>query len=146
MKPNSYNELMKRYADRYYTRKNRDGIHVLVNHAAWCVLKDRPHDGAQVHIESYDETGKRLLLTMTHGSVRLFNSRLKSADKLDGDWEKSLSDDGGFFVFESRDIDKVAEAFEIKKKQKRKPMTNVQKEELRQRLSRGQRKIWCDQE
>lgn len=140
MKTTSYNELMKRYSNCYYTRKNTDGIHVLVNHAAWCVLKGRPHDGAQVHIESYDETGERLLLTMTHGSVRLFNSRLKSADKLDGDWDKSLADDGGFLVFDSEDIDKVAEAFGIKKKQNRKTLTNVQKEELRQRLSRRAKK------
>lgn len=137
MKTTSYNELMKRYADRYYTRKNTDRIHVLVNHAAWSVLKGRHHDGAQVHIESYDETGKRLLLTMTNGSVRLFNSRLKSADKLDRDWEKSLADDGGFLVFDSVEIDKVAEAFGIKKKQHREALTNIQKEELRQRLSRG---------
>lgn len=140
MKTTSYNELMKRYADRYYTRKNTDGVHVLVNHAAWSVLKDRPHDGAQVHIESYDETGKRLLLTMTNGSVRLFNSRLKSVDKLDGDWEKSLADDGGFLVFDSEEIDKIAEAFGIKKKQKRKLLTSIQREKLRQRLSRKYQK------
>ncbi|OJF68500.1 hypothetical protein BK026_06690 [Alteromonas sp. V450] len=143
MKTTSYNELMKRYADRYYTRKNTDRIHVLVNHAAWSVLKGRPHDGAQVHIESYDETGERLLLTMTHGSVRLFNSRLKSVDKLDGDWEKSLADDGGFLVFNSEEIDKVAEAFGIKKKQQREALTSAQKDELVKRLthSENDRKI-----
>lgn len=135
MKTTSYNELMKRYADRYYTRKNTDRIHVLVNHAAWSVLKDRPHDGAQVHIESYDETGKKLLLTMTHGSVRLFNSRLKSVDKLDGDWDKSLADDGGFLVFDSEEIDKIAEAFGIKKKQKREPVSEKRKTELREQLA-----------
>ena len=31
MKTTSYNELMKRYADRYYTRKNTDGVHVLAS-------------------------------------------------------------------------------------------------------------------
>ena len=135
MKTTSYNELMKRYADRYYTKKNTDRIHVLVNHAAWSVLKGRPHDGAQVHIESYDETGERLLLTMTHGSVRLFNSRVKLADKLDGDWEKSLADDGGFLVFDSEEIDKIAEAFGIKKKQKREPVSEKRKTELREQLA-----------
>lgn len=78
----SYNELMKNYSDRYYVRKNTDGIYVLVNHAAWRVLRGHCNDGALVHIESYDNEAKKLLLTMIKGSVRLFNNRLKSAVKL----------------------------------------------------------------
>lgn len=69
MSDKQYNELMKVYSDRYYVQKNTDGIYVLVNHAAWKVLRGHSHDKAQVHIESYDKEAKRLLLTMTKGSI-----------------------------------------------------------------------------
>lgn len=137
MSDKQYNELMKVYSDRYYVQKNTDGIYVLVNHAAWKVLRGHSHDKAQVHIESYDKEAKRLLLTMTKGSVRLFNNRLKLARKLDGEWENSLTDDGGFLVFESKDVHKVAEAFGIKKKQNRKPLSEEQKVRLKEQLSRA---------
>lgn len=134
MNDKQYNELMKVYGDRYYIRKNTDGIHVLVNHAAWRVLRGHHHDGAEVHIESHDNDAKRLLLTMTKGSVRLFNNRLKFARELSGEWEKSLTDDGGFLVFDSKDVHKVAEAFGIKKKQQREPLSEERKAVLREQL------------
>lgn len=135
----NYNNLMKKYENEYYCPKNTDGIHVLVNHAAWCELKGRPHDGAQVHIESYDKTGEKLLLTMTKGSIRLFNNRLKLTFKLSGEWEKSLADDGGYLVFDPKDLPKVAEAFQIKRKQQRKPLSEERKEQLRAQLARIKR-------
>ena len=60
---------------------------------------------------------------MTKGSIRLFNNRLKLAFKLSGEWEKSLADDGGFLVFDPKDLHKVTEAFQIKRKQQRKPLS-----------------------
>lgn len=132
----NYNTLMKQYENSYYVRKNTDGIYVLVNHPAWRVLRGYAHDGAEVHIESNDNEAKRLLLTMTKGSVRLFNNRLKLAHELAGKWEKSLTDDGGFLVFDPEDVHKVAEAFGIKKKQNRKPMTGEQKARLKGQLAR----------
>lgn len=137
MTASNYNELMKQYEEHYYVRKNTDGIYVLVNHPAWTILRGQQHGGEEVHVESYDKEAKRLLLTMTKGSVRLFNNRLKSARKLAGEWEKSLTDDGGFLVFDSKDVHKVAEAFGIKKKQKRKPMTEEQKEKLKEQFARA---------
>lgn len=133
---NNYNDLMKVFSNTYYVRKNTDGIFVLVNHAAWRVLRGLHHDGAEIHIESYDNEAKRLLLTMTKGSVRLFNNRLKLARELTGEWKKSLADDGGFLVFDAKDIQKVAEAFGIKKKPIRQPMSVERKAELREQLAR----------
>ena len=131
-----YNDLMKVYSDQYYVRKNTDGVYVLVNHAAWKVLRGQHHDGAEVHIESYSSDGSKLLLTMTKGSVRLFNNRLKLVRELAGEREKSLTDDGGFLVFDSKDVHKVAEAFGIKKKQQREPMSEERRAELREQLAR----------
>jgi len=112
-----YNNLMKQHSEHFYCSKNSDGIYVLVNHAAWCQLKGRKHNGAKIHIESNDTSAQKLLLTMIDGSIREFNYKLKKAIELGVQLDVDTTEDGGFVRFSVEDLPQIVEAFEIKKRQ-----------------------------
>lgn len=52
---------------------------------------------------------------------------------------KSLNDNWGYVVFEPKDLQMVAKTFQTKRQQRRKPLSEERKEQLRTQLARVKR-------
>lgn len=133
----SFEDLMRKYKDQYWTLKNQDSIWNLVNHNYYLFLrKGQENSKENVTVSPYNLDGTKLLLTMTQGKEKSFNNRIKKLKEkgLIG-FVSSSSDDGGSVTFAGSDLAIVAEVFKIKKKQKRE-LTEQQRQELSDRAKK----------
>lgn len=146
----TFETYMQKHKENWWCLKNQDGVFNLVNHNMYLFLrKGQNNNKEQVTIGLYSDTpqmdeyqsnNNKLYLVMTHGKQQVFNNRVKKLKESNIDFVFSSSDDGGSIVFMEEDLDVVAQVFKIKKKQRRN-LTEEQRQELSERLSKMRENI-----
>lgn len=134
-----YLKFMRQFKHKYWCVQLDDQCWNLVNHYAYLVFKknEQPSFGKElVTISPYSFVGDKLCLCMIDGTIGKWNSRIKNLKEQNLVLQETTSDDGGTFVFWTKDLDTVAEAFKIKKKSTR-VLSDEQKQLGKERLEKA---------
>ncbi|MEZ9630591.1 hypothetical protein AB4304_13945 [Vibrio breoganii] len=143
MKDETYRKLMRKHKSKYHTLLNQDGIYVLGNQVAYNKIRNGrvpsttgTARSAEIHIESYSLDGETLMLYMVDGSTRYMNSIIGKLGGLGGSIVKNANVDteSGYFHFEAKYLDEVADASGIKKKRQ---LTDEQRKQLAEQAKKN---------
>ena len=133
-----YNEHMRQYKSDFWCIKHQDGIHSLVNHNLYMLVRkeDLSYQSKElIHINGFDEQCSLYQVVCINSSKMKINNRLKALEELSIEVSNITKADGEImFSFEPKDLTAVCRVFKIKKKAK-KVMSEEQKQKMTERLS-----------
>lgn len=133
-----YNEHMRQYKSDFWCIKHQDGIHSLVNHNMYMLVRkeDLNYQNKElIHINGFNERCSLYQVVCINSSTGKINNRLKALEELSVEISNVTKADGEImFSFEPKDLTAVCGVFKIKKKAK-KVMSEEQKQKMTERLS-----------
>ena len=133
-----YNEHMRQYKSDFWCIKHQDGVHSLVNHNMYMLLRkeDLSYQSKElIHINGFNEQCSLYQVVCINSSTGKINNRLKALEELSVEISNVTKADGEImFSFEPKDLTGVCGVFKIKKKAK-KVMSEEQKQKMTERLS-----------
>ena len=133
-----YNEHMRQYKSDFWCIKHQDGVHSLVNHNMYMLLRkeDLSYQSKElIHINGFNEHCSFYQVVCINSSTGKINNRLKALEELSVEISNVTKADGEImFSFEPKDLTDVCGVFKIKKKAK-KVMSEEQKQKMTERLS-----------
>lgn len=132
-----YKEHMRQYKSDLWCIKNQDGVHSLVNHNMYMLVRkeDLSYQSKElIHINGFNECCSLYQVVCINSSTGKINNRLKALEELGIEISNVTKADGEImFSFEPKDLTSICSVFKIKKKVKSK-MTEEQKQIARDRL------------
>ena len=133
-----YNEHMRQYKSDFWCIKHQDGVHSLVNHNMYMLLRKENSSYQSkelIHINGFNERCSLYQVVCVNSSTGKINNRLKALEELSVEISNVTKADGEImFSFDPKDLTAVCGVFKIKKKAK-KVMSEEQKQKMTDRLS-----------